>query len=193
MTPDQAQIFETYGVVIGMAILVVITALANADKIGGWLARLIDRLFSRKEKEQDWERDWQSTLAQNGQSTRQRLLEVYERIGEEERKEKRRLQEQFALERAEMRRWREEEQEKQDRLSAVMLDTVQTATVSIDSFSQGAREQVAILQEIKDSLVEVKVALQQSAFVNSQLVFLVNQIKGTSLEGSPGDESSTTD
>lgn len=179
MTPEQMQLLETWGIVGGMTIMVIIMLITNAEKIGSWFSRLIERFVSHKEREQNWERDWQSTLAQNGHETKQRLLKLYEQIREEERGEKRRLEEQVALERADMRRWREEEQRKQDEISAVMIDTVQTAMSSIDAFAEAGKEQMAILQKIRSCMADVKVALEQSSLINSQLILL--------LERSPGD------
>lgn len=169
MTPEQASLIQTLGLTGGIVLMLILTLINNADKIGRFLGRVWERKHEEAKEEAERTHSWQET-----QGT-QRLIDLYDRLLRDS-------QERLSTTQATNREWLSDNQKKQDRITAVMVEAVQTATATMGGFVDGMGQfnqvlerQVTALENLGEHMIAQKTVMEQLAFVNSQLVFLVGQ------------------
>lgn len=180
MTPEQAQFWQTFGILAGFGIMAASTVAANLPRIGVWLGKRWERREQRADEQDGRERELGDFWRQSNQQTRQALVDLYDRLLRQEQERS-----QYAQRAAQ--EWIEINQRKQDEISSVMLDAVRAATETMGGFadkigqySASVEKQTEVLGEIRDSQIALRTAMERTAFVESQLVFILNREKGTS-------------
>lgn len=156
------------------------TVAANLPRIGVWLGKRWERREQRADEQDGRERELGDFWRQSNQQTRQALVDLYDRLLRQEQERS-----QYAQRAAQ--EWIEINQRKQDEISSVMLDAVRAATETMGGFadkigqySASVEKQTEVLGEIRDSQIALRTAMERTAFVESQLVFILNREKGTS-------------
>jgi hypothetical protein len=182
MTPEQASLIQTLGIVGGIVTMLALTLLNNADKIGRFLGRVWERRHEETKEESDRARSWLETYQQNGRQGTQRLIDLYDRLLRDS-------QERLSTTQAANREWLSENQVKQDRITAVMIEAVQTATTTMGGFvdrmgqyTEVMGRQVVALENLGEHMIAQKTVMEQLVFVNSQLVSLIGQEKAVMKE-----------